>query len=116
MSDKRALATVMILGLALAGCASEPTVETAATEQGVDEAAGSTCSAGTPLCCNDLGAGNDPTIALLLGLLGIVAQNPSQLVGVTCRPLDSSCTAQPVCCTNNNFNGLVALGYSPIQQ
>jgi hypothetical protein len=110
---------VVILGLALAGCGTEPTpepgVETATTVQGLDEATGKgACNNGELLCCNTAASASDPTIQLLLGLLGIVVA-PNGLVGVTCTPIlttPESCGQIPLCCTNNAFNGLIALGCS----
>ncbi|KAF7349064.1 Hydrophobin [Mycena venus] len=59
------------------------------------------------LCCSKVGDANDPTIAPLLSLLGVVATGP---VGVNCSPLGNSCSGQAVCCANNNFGGMIALG------
>ncbi|THU91485.1 hypothetical protein K435DRAFT_674080, partial [Dendrothele bispora CBS 962.96] len=53
-------------------------------------------------------------------LLGIVVQDVNALVGVTCSPISvigvggDSCSANPVCCENNSFNGIVALGCVPV--
>ncbi|KAF6756278.1 hydrophobin-315 [Ephemerocybe angulata] len=71
-------------------------------------------------CCNSLQAANTPAVSTLLGLLGIVVQPITALVGLTCSPISiiglpgNSCSAQPVCCTNNSFNGLVAIGCTPV--
>ncbi|KAJ7764377.1 fungal hydrophobin [Mycena metata] len=59
------------------------------------------------LCCNQVGDASDPAIAQFLGLLGVVA---SGTVGLQCSPLGSSCSGQVACCTNLNFNGLIATG------
>ncbi|KIM39525.1 hypothetical protein M413DRAFT_46411, partial [Hebeloma cylindrosporum] len=78
------------------------------------------CNTGTTYCCNSAVAPTDPTASKLLGLLGVVVGSVTGLVGLTCSPIDvigiggSSCTAQPVCCTGNNFNGVVVIGCSPI--
>ncbi|TFK32947.1 hydrophobin, partial [Crucibulum laeve] len=69
---------------------------------------------------NSTGKASDASISKLLGLLGVVVQDVNALVGVTCTPItvigagSNSCSAQTVCCTNNSFNGVVALGCSPI--
>ncbi|KAF8984469.1 hydrophobin 2 [Cyathus striatus] len=79
-----------------------------------------TGSTGALQCCDSTGQATDPAISKLFGPLGIVVQDVTGLVGVTCSPISvvgvggSSCTAQPVCCTNNSFNGVVALGCSPV--
>ncbi|KAF5322781.1 hypothetical protein D9619_000600 [Psilocybe cf. subviscida] len=78
------------------------------------------CSTGTAQCCNSVQAANSPSVATLLGLLGIVVSTVTAQVGVTCSPITAvgvggtSCSAQPVCCTDNSFNGVVALGCTPI--
>ncbi|KAF5329570.1 hypothetical protein D9619_009343 [Psilocybe cf. subviscida] len=78
------------------------------------------CNTGSLQCCNSVQAANSASIAGLLGLLGIVVSTLTGQVGVTCSPITaiglggSSCSAQPVCCTNNTFNGVVALGCTPI--
>ncbi|ESK89606.1 hydrophobin [Moniliophthora roreri MCA 2997] len=83
-------------------------------------AAASECSTGPVHCCNSVQAANSPTAAGLLGLLGIAIQSVTGQVGVTCSPISAlglggnSCSAQTVCCENNNFNGIVALGCTPI--
>ncbi|KAF8985272.1 fungal hydrophobin-domain-containing protein [Cyathus striatus] len=77
-------------------------------------------STGALQCCDSTGKATDPSIANILGPLGIVVQDVTALVGVTCSPISvvgvggNSCTAQPVCCTNNSFNGVVALGCTPV--
>ncbi|KAF8065012.1 hydrophobin [Lyophyllum atratum] len=77
------------------------------------------CNTGPVQCCNSVTQANNPVAALLIGLLGIVV-GPTVAVGLTCSPLSiigiggNSCTSQPVCCTNNSFNGLIAIGCSPI--
>ncbi|KLO12462.1 fungal hydrophobin [Schizopora paradoxa] len=69
-----------------------------------------TCS-GTISCCNSVGHANDGLIGVLLGLLGVVVKDLTVLIGVTCSPISSgqSCALSTVCCTNNSFNGVIAL-------
>ncbi|KAF8154240.1 hydrophobin-251 [Crassisporium funariophilum] len=80
----------------------------------------SQCNTGDLQCCNSAQAANSAAVAPLLGLLGIVVQDVTALVGLTCSPISvigiagNSCSAQPVCCSNNSFNGLVALGCTPV--
>ncbi|KAF8976138.1 hypothetical protein BDQ17DRAFT_1395174 [Cyathus striatus] len=71
----------------------------------------SQCTTGNLQCCNSTGTAKNSAISTLLGLLGIVISDITALVGVTCSP---SLTTQPVCCTNNSFNGVVALGCTPV--
>ncbi|PPQ96989.1 hypothetical protein CVT26_006417 [Gymnopilus dilepis] len=78
------------------------------------------CTTGSLQCCDSTGSATDPAISKLLGLLGIDVSDVTALVGVTCSPITvigaggSSCSEQPVCCTDNSFNGVVALGCTPI--
>ncbi|PPQ87952.1 hypothetical protein CVT25_001137 [Psilocybe cyanescens] len=99
----------------------------------------SQCNTGDLQCCNSAQAANSAAASALLGLLGIVVEDVSALVGLTCTPISAigvggnSCTAQPVCCTNNTFSqyfilralktavltsisldGVVALGCTPV--
>ncbi|KAF9467660.1 fungal hydrophobin-domain-containing protein [Collybia nuda] len=80
----------------------------------------SQCNTGDIQCCDSVQKASSGAVGLLLGLLGVVLQDLNVLVGVTCSPLTiiggggSSCTAQPVCCENNTFGGIIAIGCSPI--
>ncbi|KAK7470374.1 hypothetical protein VKT23_001801 [Stygiomarasmius scandens] len=80
----------------------------------------SQCNTAPVQCCNTVGKASDPAIAKELGIIGVVVQDVNALVGVTCTPISvigvggNSCSANPVCCENNSFNGLVALGCVPV--
>ncbi|KAF8881626.1 fungal hydrophobin-domain-containing protein [Infundibulicybe gibba] len=80
----------------------------------------SQCGTGNLQCCNSLERSDGSVVGLLLGLLGVVLQGVEALVGITCSPIDilgigqNSCDAQPVCCQNNNFDGIIAIGCVPI--
>ncbi|KAK0184183.1 hydrophobin [Armillaria mellea] len=85
-----------------------------------DGAAG--CATGPVQCCNSVQNPSNltPFATGRLGLLGVVIGDLTANVGVTCSPITvigvggTSCTSQTVCCDNNTFNGLVALGCMPI--
>ncbi|KAF5367696.1 hypothetical protein D9758_009873 [Tetrapyrgos nigripes] len=78
------------------------------------------CNTGPILCCQSVQPANTPPIPSLLGLLGIVIQDPTVLVGINCSPISvigvggNSCTAQPVCCENNSFIPFIAIGCTPV--
>ncbi|KAL4253642.1 hypothetical protein AB1N83_012983 [Pleurotus pulmonarius] len=80
----------------------------------------SQCTTGPVQCCNSVQKADSPSVTSILGLLGIVLSSVDVLVALTCSPLTvigvggTSCSAQTVCCENNNFNGLIALGCIPI--
>ncbi|KAI9573474.1 hydrophobin [Boletus coccyginus] len=78
------------------------------------------CNTSDQNCCNSVQSVDQASSFLSeCGLLE-VATEVGALVGLNCSPLSvvgvagNSCTQQPVCCTNNDFNGLVNLGCTPI--
>ncbi|KAH7927952.1 fungal hydrophobin [Leucogyrophana mollusca] len=75
------------------------------------------CNTGPVQCCDSV----ESAMTTLLGLLGIVLTDLDILVGLTCSPISAvgigsgaTCNAEPVCCENNNFSGLISLGCSPV--
>ncbi|EIN06924.1 fungal hydrophobin, partial [Punctularia strigosozonata HHB-11173 SS5] len=80
----------------------------------------SQCNTGSLQCCNSVESASSASASLLLGLLGIVLDAVDVLIGVTCSPISviglggSSCSANPVCCENNSFGGLISIGCVPI--
>ncbi|ESK92234.1 hydrophobin [Moniliophthora roreri MCA 2997] len=80
----------------------------------------SQCNTGPVQCCNSVSSSSDPVTSLVLALLGVVVQGINVPIGLTCNPITvigagaNSCTAQTVCCSNNSFNGLIAVGCTPI--
>ncbi|KAL1751557.1 SC3 hydrophobin [Schizophyllum commune] len=81
---------------------------------------GNSCSSGPVQCCNSVQRADSQSASLLLGLLGIVLQDLSVIVGLGCTPITvigaggNGCSAQTVCCENNQFNGLINIGCTPI--
>ncbi|EIN05020.1 fungal hydrophobin, partial [Punctularia strigosozonata HHB-11173 SS5] len=80
----------------------------------------SQCNTGSIQCCNSVQNASSSNSNFLLGLLGIVVSGVDALVGITCSPItviglgNSGCSANPVCCENNSFGGLISLGCVPI--
>ncbi|KAF4618828.1 hypothetical protein D9613_010048 [Agrocybe pediades] len=78
------------------------------------------CNTGTISCCNQVGSASSLGLGSLLGLLGVVLDPITAIIGLNCSPINviglggNSCSAQPVCCTGNTFGGLINLGCSPI--
>ncbi|KJA29739.1 hypothetical protein HYPSUDRAFT_31725 [Hypholoma sublateritium FD-334 SS-4] len=78
------------------------------------------CNTGSLQCCSSVQQADSAAAAGLLSLLGVVVQDVTALVGITCSPITvigvsgTSCSEQPVCCTNDTFNGVIALGCTPI--
>ncbi|PBK84081.1 hydrophobin-domain-containing protein [Armillaria gallica] len=82
---------------------------------------GVACSAsGTAQCCATTQSPTSGIVQSLLGLLGIPIGSITDNVGLTCSPItvlglgSTQCSNQVVCCYNNNFNGVIALGCTPI--
>ncbi|KAG6916348.1 hypothetical protein DXG01_007239 [Tephrocybe rancida] len=96
-----------------------PTAVGAARRAAPSSTPGPTCSTGPVQCCNSVTHASDPVASLLAGLLGLVL-GADVAVGITCSPLSiigvggTSCSSQTVCCDNNNFNGVIAIGCTPI--
>ncbi|KAG2021026.1 hydrophobin-251 [Coprinopsis cinerea AmutBmut pab1-1] len=82
------------------------------------------CNGGEVQCCNSVQDANnlDSSVKkIITGLLHLDLKQITGQVGVTCTSVNvlgigggSSCTQQKVCCTNNSFHGLIALGCTPI--
>ncbi|KLO16830.1 fungal hydrophobin, partial [Schizopora paradoxa] len=80
----------------------------------------SQCNVGSLQCCDSTESSSNVVTSILLGLLGIVLEGVNVPIGVTCSPITvvgvsgTSCNASPVCCENNSFNGVVAIGCTPV--
>ncbi|KAF5389706.1 hypothetical protein D9757_005961 [Collybiopsis confluens] len=81
----------------------------------------SSCSTGPIQCCNTVTSIADSSAAkTILGLLDIVIQDLTVVVGLTCSPItvigvgNSGCSAQAVCCEDNSHGGLISIGCVPV--
>ncbi|KAF7359724.1 Hydrophobin [Mycena venus] len=81
----------------------------------------SQCPTGDAQCCNTVESIQSPGVTQLLGLLGIVVTDNTLLVGIACTPITvigvgqgANCAQQPVCCINNDNNGIINIGCTPI--
>ncbi|KAG9311537.1 hydrophobin [Chiua virens] len=81
----------------------------------------SQCNTGPVTCCDKVQSVQEANP--LLGLLGLadVAAAVGANVGLNCNPITvigtgsgAQCQQQPVCCEQNDYNGLVNLGCSPV--
>uniref|UniRef100_A0A0W0GEQ8 Hydrophobin n=1 Tax=Moniliophthora roreri TaxID=221103 RepID=A0A0W0GEQ8_MONRR len=74
----------------------------------------SPCTTGPIQCRNSKDLADGPTACILLGLLIVLVQSADVLVGIACNPIDviglgsEVCSAEPLCCTNNDFSKLDA--------
>ncbi|KAL5480459.1 hypothetical protein ACEPAI_1729 [Sanghuangporus weigelae] len=97
------------------------TVTTTITVSGAPQPTGSSCSTGPVQCCDSVQSASSSEASNMLGLLGVALQDVNVPVGLNCIPISvigagsgGTCNAQTVCCENNQFNGLVNIGCSPI--
>ncbi|KAF8958716.1 hydrophobin, partial [Flammula alnicola] len=79
------------------------------------------CNTGPVQCCNQLMDSKSEQATLLASLIGLDLGAITGQVGAQCSPITAigvgsgaSCSSQPVCCSNNSFNGLIAVGCSPV--
>ncbi|KXN81694.1 Hydrophobin-3 [Leucoagaricus sp. SymC.cos] len=78
------------------------------------------CNVGSVNCCNSVQSASSTNFGDLFGPLSSLIGPISGNIGFTCSPTTvggtsgNSCSAQTVCCENNHFNGLIAIGCSPI--
>ncbi|KAI6021231.1 hydrophobin-3 precursor [Pisolithus marmoratus] len=79
------------------------------------------CNTGTIQCCNQVQQAS--TYQATLNSIGLasLAAGVTGLVGSNCSPISAlsagtgaQCNAQTVCCTGDQFNGLVNIGCMPI--
>ncbi|KAF4621002.1 hypothetical protein D9613_000974 [Agrocybe pediades] len=77
------------------------------------------CNTGSTLCCNSIQQSSTTAISQESARWSPRYHAP-RLACSCWRPLNilgvggNSCSAQPVCCSQNNFNGLLAIGCNPI--
>ncbi|PVG02904.1 hypothetical protein CPB86DRAFT_695962 [Serendipita vermifera] len=81
------------------------------------------CNVGQAQCCQTVYQSQDRSFQFLTSLLGISVPANGLLAGVQCSPLGNtlsilggsgSCNSQPICCTGNEYHGLVNVGCSPV--
>ncbi|KAJ8597672.1 hydrophobin-1 precursor [Rhizopogon salebrosus TDB-379] len=74
------------------------------------------CDTGSIQCCSSFGSSSHHDgLDSLLDLLNIHIPSGTPC-GLSCSPFagGNSCKQEPVCCEDNNYNGLVNIGCSPI--
>ncbi|KAH7912641.1 fungal hydrophobin [Hygrophoropsis aurantiaca] len=79
------------------------------------------CNTGSASCCDSTQSAEDFSKTDLADSLGLSTGDVTGLVGLDCTPISvigvgSGCKAnqEPVCCTDNTFDGLVNMGCSPV--
>ncbi|TFK24615.1 hydrophobin-315 [Coprinopsis marcescibilis] len=110
------LSTIIVAASVFAGALAAPS----GTKYQVES---EQCNGGQVQCCNSVQQANnlDYYTGALLGLLQIDVKQLTGSVGATCTALNvvgvgasAACNQQKVCCTGNSFNGVIALGCTPI--
>ncbi|KAF8877411.1 type 1 hydrophobin [Infundibulicybe gibba] len=79
------------------------------------------CNTDSMYCCNQVHKSESAEYTDLVTEYGLNVKAITGNIGVNCSPITGlgvgggpSCNQQPVCCSGNNFNGLVVVGCSPI--
>ncbi|KZT67523.1 hydrophobin-domain-containing protein [Daedalea quercina L-15889] len=76
------------------------------------------CNAGANYCCNSVtNASNaDESTTGILNAIGVDLSDTLNNVGLGCTSLvgGASCSTNALCCENNTFSGLIAVGCTPI--
>ncbi|KDQ62741.1 hypothetical protein JAAARDRAFT_203806 [Jaapia argillacea MUCL 33604] len=79
------------------------------------------CNTGPIQCCDTVESASSPSAAAILKTIGVVVQDVNALVGLTCSPITavgvgsgSTCSAHPVCCTDNSWGSLISIGCVPV--
>ncbi|EAU90194.1 hypothetical protein CC1G_05732 [Coprinopsis cinerea okayama7 len=80
------------------------------------------CNTGDIQCCQKLYPSQSSEASILGSLLGIDLGSVLGDIGSGCSPVTAllgigggtKCTAAPVCCSHNTFNGLINIGCTPI--
>ncbi|KAI9069428.1 hydrophobin 2 [Trametes sanguinea] len=80
-----------------------------------------TCSTGAIQCCETTTTANSAAASAILGLLGVVVQDVTAIVGLNCSPVNvvgvggsNACQAQAVCCEDNSHGSLISIGCLPV--
>ncbi|TEB23097.1 fungal hydrophobin [Coprinellus micaceus] len=78
------------------------------------------CDTDQLLCCMNVQEPSHLGVTPLLAMLGVDAQGLTGYVGSNCSPItavgvtNGNCLSQLVCCSNDGFGGIVALGCVPV--
>ncbi|KAG8811576.1 hypothetical protein FRC17_002400 [Serendipita sp. 399] len=80
------------------------------------------CNVGEAQCCQSIHQSGDKKGQFLTSLLSLAIPADGGMLGVQCTPLanllaitgSETCHSQPVCCTGNEYHGLVNVGCSPL--
>ncbi|KAG8768827.1 hypothetical protein FRC20_008056 [Serendipita sp. 405] len=80
------------------------------------------CNVGEAQCCQSIHQSGDKKGQFLTSLLSLAIPAEGTMLGVQCTPIanllpltgSETCHSQPVCCTGNEYHGLVNVGCSPL--
>ncbi|KAF8154763.1 type 1 hydrophobin [Crassisporium funariophilum] len=79
------------------------------------------CNTGPVQCCNQMLEAEDEHYDIITALLSLDVASITGQIGLSCTPITAigvgsgaNCNSSPVCCSDNQFNGLVAVGCTPV--
>ncbi|ESK86849.1 hydrophobin [Moniliophthora roreri MCA 2997] len=111
---------VLMAFTVLAAATCTPTTVTVTPPASTATQPASQCNTGPIQCCNSVQSASSTPASNVLGLLGVTLTDLNVLVGLTCSPVTilggifGGCSATPVCCENNSFGGVIAIGCVPV--
>ncbi|KAH8822430.1 hydrophobin-251, partial [Flagelloscypha sp. PMI_526] len=114
----KSFTTIVFATLLAVAVNAMPAVD-AVERRGGSPAKSDQCNTGSIQCCNSVTKADDAKASKIIHSLNIQDVVENTVVGLNCSPLSiigigsNSCSAQPVCCSNNNFNGVIAIGCTP---
>ncbi|KAH8822453.1 fungal hydrophobin-domain-containing protein [Flagelloscypha sp. PMI_526] len=116
----KSFTTIVFATLFAVAVNAMPTVEAIERRGGSSPAHSDQCNTGPVQCCKSVTTADDENASKIIHSLNVQDIVGNSAVGLNCSPLSvigisgNSCSAQPVCCSNNNFNGVIAIGCTPI--
>ncbi|KXN91898.1 Fruiting body protein SC3 [Leucoagaricus sp. SymC.cos] len=79
------------------------------------------CDVGQLTCCEQTAEAGSQGAQKITGLISGAVGDITGIVGLNCNAITgigasvNSCSAQPVCCSKNNFHGTAVVGCSPVK-
>ncbi|KAH8822442.1 fungal hydrophobin, partial [Flagelloscypha sp. PMI_526] len=116
----KSFTTIVFTTLLAVAVNAMPAADTVERRGGSPPPKSGQCNTGSIQCCNSVTKADDENASKIIHSLSIQDVVGNTAVGLNCSPLSvigisgNSCSSQPVCCSNNNFNGVIAIGCTPV--
>ncbi|KIJ48481.1 hypothetical protein M422DRAFT_247831 [Sphaerobolus stellatus SS14] len=123
MFSKTALVTFASSAILAAALPNEFTTLSQCSDTGPDKC----CNTGPVQCCESVQSSSSLDAAVLLDFYGVVLQDDNVPIGLNCKPFHEPgilpgsgafpgvvCDTFPLCCENDDFNGVIAIDCTPL--